>query len=124
MIFSENELSSAFIPNNSSVPNPTEPRKFSKYNPNQPRRPIQPQNIYARSQQFIENQRNYDRKSGYVMAVGGGNQNVGSNGYQPKPMYPKNIDMQNHEARSTIPHGKLKILLDYYRRALTSRIKL
>ena len=104
--FSENEMFSSFIPDNSSIPTSTEPRKFSKYNPNQSRRSIQPQNIYTRNQQLIENQRNHDRKSGYMMAVGGGNQNIGSNGYPPKPLYPKNTEIQSFESRSTIPHGK------------------
>ena len=100
----ESEHSNAFTQSNSSsVPN-VEPRKFSKYNPNPSRRSIQPQHLYARNQQMIETQRNFDRKTGYVMSVGGG-QNIGNKGIPSKLMYSKNMDVQNLDARSTIPHG-------------------
>ena len=61
-----------YIPNNSSVVSNIEPRKFSKYNPNQSRRSTQPLHIQTRNQHMIANQRHLDRKSGYVMGVGGG----------------------------------------------------
>ena len=103
----ESEQSNKFTQNSSSsVPN-VEPRKFSKYNPNQSRRSIQPQHVYAKNQQMIETQRNLDRKTGYVMSVGGG-QNISNNGISSKLMYSKNMDVQNLDARSTIPHGSYK----------------
>ena len=101
----ESEQSNAFTQNSSSSAPNVEPRKFSKYNPNQSRRSIQPQHVYARNQQMIETQRNFDRKTGYVMSVGGG-QNIGNNGISSKLMYSKNMDVHNLDARSTIPHGR------------------